>query len=253
MKPGRLVVLSVLAFLPPSWLHAGNPLREVPAAYYRNPFRPPASKDSVLVGAFRLRERAVTVAEFLEFVKRNREWSKSGIKPLFAESFYLASWKDDTHPPGHRLADPVTEVSWYAAKSYCSSLGERLPTTDEWERVATQAPPGRDSAAFTERILEWYSHPAGKGRVPAKGSQDAYGIHDLHGRIWEWTSDYNTQSLSQGSLSDKDGTFFCGAAGQATALGAGYATFMRFSFRSSLKPAFAVGSLGFRCAQGGME
>ena len=33
-------------------------------------------------------------------------------------------------------AVPSTQVSWFAARAYCASLGKRLPTVDEWEYAA---------------------------------------------------------------------------------------------------------------------
>lgn len=225
------------------------PRRAIPEGGYRNPFRPAPAKDgardSVEIPAFRLDERAVTVAEFLAFVSAHPEWTKSRARAPFADSLYLSSWRGDREPPPERLAEPVTEVSWFAAKAYCDAAGGRLPATDEWERVATTLPPGQDSAARVHRLLDWYGQPASIRTAASPGSRDAFGIRDLYGRVWEWTSDFN--ATRPGSDADKA---FCGAAGQATARGADYATYMRFSFRSSLKPDYAIGSLGFRCAEG---
>lgn len=230
-----------------------TPRREIPEGWYRNPFRPAPANDSakdgardgVKVPAFRLDERAVTVSEYLAFIKNHPEWSKSRARPPFADSTYLASWRGDREPPSERLGDPVTEVSWFAAKAYCEDAGGRLPATDEWERAATALPPGQDSAARVRRILDWYGRPASVRTAASQGSRDAFGIRDLYGRVWEWTSDFN--AVRPGPDADKA---FCGGAGQATARGADYATYMRYSFRSSLRPEYAVNSLGFRCAGG---
>ncbi|MBW8888528.1 MAG: SUMF1/EgtB/PvdO family nonheme iron enzyme [Fibrobacteres bacterium] len=232
------------------------PRREIPAGWYRNPFRPPPSdsaikrsgdglEDGMKVAPFRLDERAVTTAGFLAFVKTHPEWAKSRAQAPFVDSMYLASWLGDREPPPGRFAEPVTEVSWFAAKAYCEAAGGRLPATDEWERVAAALPAGQDSIARNRRILAWYGRPASADAGASRGSRDAFGIRDLYGRVWEWTADFN--AIRPGAEADKA---FCGAAGQATARGADYAAYMRYSFRSSLRPDYAVSSLGFRCADG---
>lgn len=232
------------------------PRRDIQEGWYRNPFRPASAEDGAKMGAkagardgvqipaFRLDERAVTVAEYLAFVKSHPEWTKARARAPFADSLYLFSWRGDLEPPPERFAEPVTEISWFAAKAYCQAAGGRLPATDEWERVATTLPPGQDSAARMRLILDWYGQPASVHTAAAPGSRDAFGIRDLYGRIWEWTSDFN--ATRPGADADKA---FCGGAGQASARGADYATYMRYSFRASLKPDYAIGSLGFRCAE----
>ncbi len=230
---------------------AGAGMAEVPGTLYRFPFRNAGVRESTMVKPFRLDRHPVTVREFLAFVRKNPEYAKSRIKPLFADSLYLNSWSADFRPPSDRIGDPVTEVSWFAAKAYCAEAGKRLPSTPEWEAAATAVPAGMDSSGYVSGILDWYAKPDSHGKFIGKGSLNAYGIHDLHGKIWEWTSDFNAGGPSRsGANQGKADAFFCGGAGQATADGVDYATFMRFSFRSSLKPVFSVGSLGFRCAQG---
>jgi formylglycine-generating enzyme required for sulfatase activity len=42
---------------------------------------------------------------------------------------------------------------------------------------------------------------------------------------------------------------FCGAASQGATDRTDYAAFMRYAFRSSLKPDYTIHNLGFRCAK----
>lgn len=225
----------------------------VPGGTYRSPFRIAGKERRESVKPFLLDRRPVTVADFLAFVREQPAWSRSKVKPLFADSGYLAAWtEDDDKPPARSLRMPVTQVSWYAAKDYCSCLGKRLPTTAEWERAALQVPEGMDSAAYFSRVLAWYGSPGASGASPedSVASRNAFGLRDMFGRVWEWTSDFNASGPSdRGEVSAKDASFFCGGAAGAAAPGTDYATFMRYAFRSSLKPEFAVGTLGFRCAK----
>lgn len=224
----------------------------VPGGTYRSPFRTSGKERTEWVKPFLLDARPVNGAEFLAFLREQPRWTRSKVKPLFADSGYLASWAADDRPPSRSLQKPVTQVSWYAAKEFCSCRGKRLPTTAEWERAALQVPDGIDSAAYFSRILSWYASPGSTGPSPedSVASRNAFGLRDMFGGVWEWTSDFNaTGSAGRGEVSAKDASFFCGAAAGTAAPGTDYATFMRYAFRLSLKPEFAVGSLGFRCAK----
>lgn len=250
MRRTRIAASAALLFLA-AGTAGGAARRAIPEGRYADPFRTGAgrdslapSKDSVTVPAFKLDARAVTTAEYLAFVKKHREWAKSAAGAPFADSLYLSSWRGDFEPPRPGLSAPVTEVSWFAAKAYCEAAGGRLPATAEWERVANAPAPGLDSAGRVKRILDWYARPAGAGPIAAEGSRDAFGVRDFYGRVWEWTSDFNASKPGPGA-----DNAFCGGAGQATARGADYATYMRYSFRSSLRPEYAVSTLGFRCAE----
>ncbi len=225
----------------------------VPATFYRRPFSSATSLETLTVAPFRMQKRAITVREFLAFLNSHPEWRRSRIKRLFADSLYLNSWQGDLAPSQSNLNVTQTEVSWFVAEAYCESLGRRLPTTDEWEVAAAAFPLGSDSAAIATRILDWYSHPQASHPPEKKtaGSSwaNAYGIQDLFGNVWEWTSDFNSAGRSSDAGSGGSQGLFCGGAGQATSLGVDYPTFMRFSFRSSLQPDFSLKSLGFRCVE----
>ena len=50
------------------------------------------------VGAFRLDRAPVTNGEFLDFVLRHREWQRSRVPALFADTDYLSHWEAPDRP-----------------------------------------------------------------------------------------------------------------------------------------------------------
>jgi sulfatase modifying factor 1 len=212
-------------------------------------------RPSVDVEAFALDRRPVTRADYLRFVRANPRWQRGRVAGAYAERGYLASWPaplsagDATD--GRR---PVTEVSWFAARAYCESRGARLPTTDEWEYAALASETARDASrqpAFIQRLLDLYRQPRPVPPVVGSGFRNAYGVQDLHGVVWEWVLDFNSQLVSEDSraTSGRDHALFC-AAGVIGATDPGnYPAFLRYGFRAALQGRSTVGSLGFRCAQ----
>ncbi len=201
------------------------------------------------VDAFEVRETSVTNAEFLSFVKKNPEWRRDKIKGVFADDRYLKHWKSATDIGDPKLLnEPVVNVSWFAAKAFCGSQHARLPTTDEWEYLASR----EDSAKLNKVILKWYSRPADGSDTPTGTvyiGKD--GVKDMVGKIWEWTSDFNSSFVTGESREDMSlsRSLFCGSGSIGSADPSDYATFMRFAFRSSLKARYTQPTLGFRCAR----
>lgn len=202
------------------------------------------------VEAFSIDRTPVTNAEFLAFVKKNPQWRRSLIPRIFADPQYLQAWKGDLALGSFALPNaPVTSVSWFAAQAYCESRGLSLPTVNQWEYVLYDQ--GRDREALQARILKWYSKPTEVKFGPVgKDRANGFGLHNLVGLVWEWTLDFNsfmTTNESRASDGASSG-LFCGN-GSAGALDAtDYPSFMRYSFRFSLKAAFVTKNLGFRCA-----
>lgn len=219
----------------------------------------PNEPKEVTVAAFALDRRPVDNAEFLAFVLAHPRWQRGVMKPVHGDSGYLVHWATPTAlgPAGldNRPEQPVTRVSWYAAKAFCQARGKRLPSEVEWELAAaadeTRLDARRDPA-FQEKILAWYGRPA--GRLLAKagaGQPNAWGARDLHGLVWEWVYDFNNTMVTGDNRerSSPDKQLFCGAGALAASDDADYASFMRYAFRSSLEAAFTARSLGFRCAR----
>ncbi|MGH9794014.1 MAG: SUMF1/EgtB/PvdO family nonheme iron enzyme [Candidatus Acidiferrales bacterium] len=164
---------------------------------------------AVSVPAFAVDRFKVTNAQFLEFVRADGyserafwhdvdwEWKEKGAlrHPKF--------WSERDGPWRFRTmfgevplpADCPVYVSHAEAKAYARWAGKSLPTEAQWHRAAYGTPDGR------EREFPWGNQPPAAQRgnfgykrwdpapVSAHPTGDsAFGVADLLGNGWEWTS-----------------------------------------------------------------
>jgi sulfatase modifying factor 1 len=120
-----------------------------------------------------------------------------------------ADWR---HPsgPGSSIVDkgnhPVVHVGYEDAEAYAKWAGKRLPTEAEWEyaargRLEQKRYPWGDELKPGDR---WMAN-IWEGRFPVNDSADdgfagiapvaqfpanGFGLHDVAGNVWEWTSDW---------------------------------------------------------------
>lgn len=200
------------------------------------------------VKAFWMDSMPVTVKDFKKFLFEHPEWRKENISALYADKNYLNGLSAANQ-------SPVVNISWFAANAFCESKKGRLPTTLEWEYVAaaseTKANAIKDEV-FVSKILEWYSKPeiSGEKKIVGRDKANLYGLHNLHGLNWEWTSDFNSVIMTNDNREDgsKLNGSFCGAGSIGSKTKEDYAAFVRYSLRSSLQASFTLTNLGFRCA-----
>jgi len=103
---------------------------------------------------------------------------------------------------------PVENVSWNDAVKFCQKLNQktkriyRLPSEAEWEyacRAGTTTPFYFGETITTDLVnydgnYTYASAPKGQYRkqtTPVGNfPPNAFGLHDMHGNIWEWCQDY---------------------------------------------------------------
>ncbi|MBS2039884.1 formylglycine-generating enzyme family protein [bacterium] len=245
-------VLMLLALLQLAWGEPA-PMVHIPAGLYRAPYNlAPASganrkPSPVRVAGFWLDRYPVTNQKFLQFVRTHPEWRRSRVKRLFADRGYLSYWKGDLSYPPELAHSPVVQVSWFAARAYCQSRGQRLPTQQEWEFAAQ---PGSDR--LRQQILEWYGRPT-PARLPSveQSAPNPFGVCAMHGLAWEWVEDFNTILVTGESRGDSglERDLYCAGGAVNSIDPSDYATAMRFAFRASLQARYTVANLGFRGAR----
>lgn len=237
-----VLVLSMLTTVPRGMV-------PVPAGSYRALFA--VNGNRTRVAAFAIDREPVGRGEFLRFVRANQMWQRSSIRQVFADRSYLEDWAGDLDAGNAAsLAEPVRNVSWFAARAYCAWHGKRLPTTDEWEYVAAADEKRRDATAdpsFIQRLIAIYTSHRG-------GFRNVYGVDDLHGALWELTDDFNDVVASDDSrdtgsgVEARDHSLYCAGAAVGAADPSNYPAFLRAAVRASLTGRTTTTHLGFRCA-----
>ncbi len=230
----------------------------LPNGVYHPFFKNSDDFDSIRLQAFYMDVLPVTNGDFLDFLKKHPRWQKNSVKPIFADSLYLkalSSHNLSEQPEKELIQSPLTYVSWFASKDYCECQGKRLPTTAEWEYAAQAGesePVSSENSPLFRRILFWYSQPT-VFPLPKTGSAppNYWGIHDLHGLIFEWVADFNSALFSNDSRTKGglESSLFCGSGNVSVTDLKNYAAYIRYAFRSSLKASYSISNLGFRCVK----
>jgi iron(II)-dependent oxidoreductase len=160
------------------------------------------------VGPFRIGRVPVSNRQWLEFIAgggyhQERWWSPRGWayrsqagleRPLFwtPQGTRRRFGVEEDVPPD----EPVQHICYFEAEAFAAWSGARLPTETEWEKACAW-----DPAAAARRKWPWGEAAPGPGLANLGGAglrpapigayprgASAYGVEQLIGDVWEWTS-----------------------------------------------------------------
>lgn len=147
---------------------------------------------------------------------------------------------------------PVVGVSYADAEKYARWSGKRLPTEAEWEYAARGGMTGKnypwgDTADST--LVNYgrkYKGILKVGSFPPNG----YGLYDITGNVWEWTSDfYDSNYYSSSPVENPKGS----ERGRFKVIRGGSwhsgAMCVQTYYRNGLPPSWVDFAVGFRCVK----
>ncbi len=207
---------------------------------------------------------AIPAGAFLMGSAEGQGFPKDGPQHEVTVSGFRLLRREVTHADYRRLVAtyagednlPVAGLNWYEAYTYAAWLGGRLPTEAEWEYAAYAGCPfpycdhaGRaatvDDVARTLRNSVDLRTGAVSPSPVMRFEPNPWGLHDLHGNVWEWTVDWHAPydtapratswGPSQGLRRVLRGGAYSGSASWATT-----------QFRNGFPPDFRFGNPGIR-------
>ncbi|EHB02354.1 Sulfatase-modifying factor 1 [Heterocephalus glaber] len=131
-----------------------------------------------------------------------------GVDAFYMDAYEVSNAEFEKFVNSHRPDHPVLHLSWNDAVAYCTWAGKRLPTEAQWEYSCQRG--------LQNRLLPWVNklqpkeqHYANlwQGEFPVTNTGEdgfqgtaptdvfppnGYGLYNIVGNVWEWTSDWWT-------------------------------------------------------------
>jgi formylglycine-generating enzyme required for sulfatase activity len=196
-----------------------------------------------------------------------------GVHPVTQAAYLAVTGKNPARfhdSAGGGREHPVEGVSWEEAAAFCRALSDRpeeraagrsyrLPTEAEWEyaaRAGTGTPFGFGANFGAAQGNFDAAYPYGDAEPAASSGRttpvtrypaSAWGLHDMHGNVWEWCADWYGESYYAAlPLRDPPGP----PEGKFRVLRGGswknQATACRAAYRNALAPHQKDSATGFR-------
>ena len=187
-------------WIEPGTFHMGTPYSEADALLSEVPVH-----EVEISRGFWLGKYEVTVGQFRRFVEAT-EYDAGDRCWTYENDDVEERSGHDWSSPGYAQSDdhPVVCMSWEDVSAYASWLSSetgvlhRLPTEAEWEYACRAGTTTRWSFGDDESQLThyaWYGDNAcdmGEcyGHAVGRKLPNAWGLHDMHGNVWEWVQDW---------------------------------------------------------------
>jgi sulfatase modifying factor 1 len=157
------------------------------------------------------------------------------------EQIILKGYYIDIFPyPNEEGAIPLSNVTQEAAQALCTERGKRLCGELEWERACK----GPDNRRY-EYGESYRAERCGTGAPPVMrptgirvACRSGFGVRDMHGGAWEWTSSPWGRGAAPGFVTLRGGN-----STEGEIVG-------RCANAEPQKPTVASGTVGFRCCAG---
>ena len=159
--------------------------------------------------------------------EKGRSWDEGPVHEVkISEGFYLGKYEITQgeweavmgdNPSYYSTGDagddrrPVESVSWDDLQRFISHLNDaagdslyRLPSEAEWEyacRAGSSTPWSFGNSESELTKYAWYegnNSPEGTKQVGQK-EPNAWGLHDMHGNVWEWVQDWYDENYYNNS------------------------------------------------------
>jgi len=155
---------------------------------------------------------------------------------------------------------PVVCVSWDEVKEFVDKLNDKerssgyrysLPTEAQWEYAARAYTETPYSIKGQLKSFAWYDSLSGDHAHPVgELKPNLFGLHDVHGNVWEWVSDWYGKYPKADDLSDAVINPIGPSSGDYRVLRGGSwfndARFCRSARRFTIRPDYRSNVVGFR-------
>ena len=182
----------------------------------------PIAKGKLQMGSL-FREEGYRLAEQRHEVTLTRDYYLGAFEVTQAQFLKLmgtnpSQFQGDQIDNADSSNHPVDRVSWEDAVEFCNRLSAlpeekaagrvyRLPTEAEWEhacRAGSHAPFSFGGLELSDDHAWFASNGQGKSHPVGKKDPNAWGLHDMHGNVMEWCSDW-AGDYPEGAVSDPTG------------------------------------------------
>jgi formylglycine-generating enzyme required for sulfatase activity len=260
-----------LVWIPPGTFTMGTPPDEVGRENQEGPLT-----RVTLTRGYWLGKYEVTIDQYREFLLDGGDqsgvaWTAASCPINRDETFSLSGTAS-----GRQGDLPMCHITWAGAMAYCNWRTDRaveegslpegyvfsLPTEAQWEYACRAGTTSRYSfgdapeceprtcggCVGLEDYAWWCANSIGKPQPVGQKLPNPWGLHDMHGNVWEWTWNWWEWTHPGGALVDplgpSEGTF-------RTRHGGSWATFpeqLRSGHRYGGTPNASLQSLGLRLA-----